>query len=396
MASTLDSEAAFASRAKEVGLEQAVITLLKNGGVNTYGSLAFITAYRPGQSDEQPFVTSLETVLRRAPTNPELILLRRLFFEACTLAISDLKQKTERDDTAEPVRMAIAERNPRLADQKARLVGVHFSLESEPSHKLVDTICQMGADQSLQWLPWEQLTSRASEITHSEKDWKISFDSQGALKVAQKQAAPEASTNGEFKVRAALNRRARAFDLASVCSYVCMEEWHERLFELLSKDTPANAMPISMQQIREADKALFKRMADATRGTLTQRPDGTRPMEAALTAAMSHPEVQFCLIPMVRTSRPNESNTSSTPKQQKGKGKGLNLKNDWKKGQAAANPGAGLPPGCSHMTPEGKPVCNGYNRGKCQFAKDGKRCRRGFHVCWKCFKPRPYTTYNHS
>lgn len=116
MASTLDSEAAFSSRATSAGLDQVVIDLLGRGRVKTFGALAFITAYRPGQADEQLFVTALETVLRRAPSNPELIVLRRLFFEACTLAITDIKQKTERDDTSEPVRMAVAERNSRYWD----------------------------------------------------------------------------------------------------------------------------------------------------------------------------------------------------------------------------------------------------------------------------------------
>ena len=143
MASGLDSEAVFSTRAKNAGLDAAVVALLARGGVKTYGSFAFITPYRPGQSDEAPFTDALQTVLGRAPSNPELIVLRRLFFEACTLAVTDIKQQSERDATSEPVRMAIAERNQRLADQKARLTGLHFAPETEPSHRLVDTICQM-------------------------------------------------------------------------------------------------------------------------------------------------------------------------------------------------------------------------------------------------------------
>ena len=81
----------------------------------------------------------------------------------------------------------------------------------------------MGADQSLQWIPWEQLTSRSAEITHSEKDWKLSFDSNGSLKVAQKFVSPEAVVTGDLKVKAALNRRSRAFDLAALCKYTVME-----------------------------------------------------------------------------------------------------------------------------------------------------------------------------
>ena len=176
--------------------------------------------------------------------------MRRLFFEACALAVTNIKQKAERDDAAEPVRLAIAERSSRLADQKARLVGVHFSPECEPSRKLVDTVCQMGADQSLQWIPWEQLTSRSAEITHSEKDWKLSFDSNGSLKVAQKFVSPEAVVTGDLKVKAALNRRSRAFDLAALCKYTVMEQWHKHVFEIVNRDPPPNAMPLSLQQVK--------------------------------------------------------------------------------------------------------------------------------------------------
>ena len=207
MASPLDSEATFRARALELGLEPAVVDLLKTNGVNSFGSLAFVTAYRPGQPDESPFVDALAKVLGRDATNPELIILRRMFFEACTLSVSEFKQRAERDDTTEPVRMPIAERQARLESQKRRLVGLHFSPENEPSHKLVDTIVQMGQDKSLEWLPWERLTNRASEITHSTKEFKLSFDAQGALKVAQKHDTPEATVSSDMKVRQALNRR---------------------------------------------------------------------------------------------------------------------------------------------------------------------------------------------
>ena len=387
MASGLDSEAVFSTRAKNAGLDAAVVALLARGGVKTYGSFAFITPYRPGQSDEAPFTDALQTVLGRAPSNPELIVLRRLFFEACTLAVTDIKQQSERDATSEPVRMAIAERNQRLADQKARLTGLHFAPETEPSHKLVDTICQMGADQSLQWAPWEQLTSRASEITHTEKDWKISFDSAGALKVAQKNRTPEASMSGELKVRAALNRRARAFDLASLCSYTSMEAWHERLFGILEKEVPANAIPVTLQQAREADKTLFRLLSQATQGALTQAADGTRPMEKQLENCMNHAEVHLCLIPMIKAGKSSEDVVTDPKKKKKGKG---DIKKD-----GPPNPMT-LPPGCHQMTREKKPICNLFNRDKCQFAKPGKRCRRGFHVCWRCFKHHPFQSCDQS
>ena len=239
----------------------------------------------------------------------------------------------------------------------------------------------------MQWAPWEQLTSRASEITHTEKDWKISFDSAGALKVAQKNRTPEASMSGELKVRAALNRRARAFDLASLCSYTSMEAWHERLFGILEKEVPANAIPVTLQQAREADKTLFRLLSQATQGALTRAADGTRPMEKQLENCMNHAEVHLCLIPMIKAGKSSEGVVTDPKKKKKGKG---DIKKD-----GPPNPMT-LPPGCHQMTREKKPICNLFNRDKCQFAKPGKRCRRGFHVCWRCFKHHPFQSCDQS
>ena len=150
MSSAIDSKADFRT---------AVLDLLELGGVTSYGSFAFITPYQPGQPDETPLITALNRVMGRDPTIAEQIGLRRLFFESVTLAINDLKQRQERDDAAEPSRLPVAERNSRLEDQKRRL-GLHFSPESEPSHKLVDTINQMGVDQTLEWIPWEKSPAR--------------------------------------------------------------------------------------------------------------------------------------------------------------------------------------------------------------------------------------------
>ena len=395
MSTGLESEAAFRARATEIGLPTQTIDLLKDGGVHSFGSFAFITSYQPGQADEQPLIQSLTQTLGRAPTNAETIALRRLFFESSTLAVHEFKQRSERDETAEPTKMPVAERNARLEDQKKRLPGIHFSPETEPSHKLVDTICQMATDQTLEWTPWEKLTSRSSEITHSQKDLKFSLDSQGSVKVSAKTQSPDANVTGEMRVRQALNRRARAFDLAQLCAFTKMEAWHERIFELMQREPAPNAMSVTMHQLREADKMLFRKLAEKTRGSLSQLPDGTKPMETHFDACADHAEVQFCLIPMLKgTSRtPTVENPQPKPKA-KGNGKGK-VRKDFTKQHA--NAGAqSLPPNCHQMTPQGKPICNTFNRGSCDFAKPGKRCKRGFHVCWQCYKPKPYSSCDHS
>ena len=88
------------------------------------------------------------------------------------------------------------------------------------------------------------------------------------MKVAAKMQSPDANVTGEMRVRQALNRRARAFDLAQLCAYTTMVAWHERIFEVLQKEPAPNAMAVTMHQLKEADKMLFRKLAEKTRGAL--------------------------------------------------------------------------------------------------------------------------------
>ena len=161
--------------------------------------------------------------------------------------------------------------------------------------------------------------------------------------------------------------------------------WHERVFEIVNRDPPPNAMPLSLQQVREADKALFRRLSDLTRGNLTQAADGTRPMEVHFEACMNHPEVQFCLILVVKTSHASAS-SSSVSKHPKGKEKGKksHVKQDFSKSKASSD--MQLPPGCSQHTPENKPICNLYNRGKVPICQGWKALPAGFSCVLQVFQ----------
>ena len=229
--------------------------------------------------------------------------------------------QTGRRQLSQP-RCLLQKETPGWKTRRNVCLGCISAPETEPSHKLVDTICQMAVDQTLEWTPWEKLTSRSSEITHSQKDLKFSLDSQGSVKIAAKTQSPDANVTVEMRVRQALNRRARAFDVAQLCRYTVMEAWHERIFEVLQKEPAPSAMPVTMHQLREADKMLFRKLAEKTRGALAQQPDGSKPMEAHFDTCADHAEVQFCLIPMVRGATKKQQCALPFPKtQRKGEGK---------------------------------------------------------------------------
>ena len=106
MATGLESAAIFRSQAGEAGLSEAVVNLLHDEGVSSFGSIAFITNYQPGHSDKGPLITALTQTMGQAPSNAETIGLRKLFFESSFLAVNGFCQRSNRDETPEPAKHA--------------------------------------------------------------------------------------------------------------------------------------------------------------------------------------------------------------------------------------------------------------------------------------------------
>ena len=80
----LDSEAAFKHRALEVGMQEAYYQILKDAGISTYGKLAFVCGYTPGQGDEKVLFDAIAALVGAVPSPTEQMVIRRLFFEANT------------------------------------------------------------------------------------------------------------------------------------------------------------------------------------------------------------------------------------------------------------------------------------------------------------------------
>ena len=149
----LESEAEFLARAKEIGMEESFITALQTAGIKTFGKLAYICAVSPQSGDDTPLVDAVEKLLGRKATPVELPDLRRLWFEANTFALSDLKSRVERSSLDPPRELPLAERMSRLQSQKARLSGIVFTERVEPAHSLIDKIQSMVDSGTLAYLP---------------------------------------------------------------------------------------------------------------------------------------------------------------------------------------------------------------------------------------------------
>ena len=396
--SGVDSEASFKIRAKAVGVDDAVLAKLHAANIRTYGALAFVSSMQPGQQDETPLISALTQALDRAPTAAEMIPLRRLWFEASTVAVADFQQRLTRKPSSEPSELPIHERVSRLQDQRARLTGVCFSSATEPSHKLTDRVFQMITDQQVTWIPWEKLTSRASEVSSAKSDLAITFDNSGHMKLSKAMTEAQCSLQGDIQVRQALSRRALAFDMSLMCSFIEMEKYHEELFAAMSREPPPGYNCISMAQVREADKQLFLRISEETRGNVALQPTGAKPVEEALNRFKDHSQIQNYLIPLPKPPTRPGPYTIPHKGDQKGDGKGEGKGAGKAKGKPGNpnKPKLELPEGCRTRDEQGRSICFAFNTQGCDRAAPGKRCKRGMHVCWKCFAPKSFPECTHS
>ena len=389
----LESEAVLRDKAKAYGLPEATTALLVNNGVNTLGKLAFVSAYQPGMADEAPLFTALEEVMGRGPTAAEKPILRRLYFEANTVCLADMRARIERTDASEPRKLPMAERSSRAELQKTRLEGVVMTLDNEPSHALVDRIFQQQDDGCISWIPWGQLTSRSQEAVQIKKVISFALDASGGLKARAQEDHLEARLVGDARLRQALQRRALAYDLSRMIDYKTLETWTETLFAEMMRDPPKGYRTVTVQQVQEADKRLWQLVSEQTRGCVSMQADNSKPVDAAIKLYMERTEVRLLLQPLPAASasvEPPPRPDPNHPKRPDLGGKG-NPKKKQRFDQS-------LPEGCSAFTDANKPCCRNFNTKGCTFAKPGKRCKFGFHVCWKkgCNRPYSYSECKHA
>ena len=200
-----DSAAAFAARAKALGLDDAVLQLVVGGGLDTMSKFAFSSSYVPGQAQETPFVDSMKAVLRRDPTVPELAILRRLLHECFAMTSTALKQIVEKTDDTPARKLSQPERSDRLERQQARLTGVRIQGVYEPSDRLIDRLVQMYEDNRLSYIELQACTFKEFEVKHSstKEDKTFMVDSSGSLKLKSKDSKLEADVTTDLLMRRA-------------------------------------------------------------------------------------------------------------------------------------------------------------------------------------------------
>ena len=399
----LESDAVFFSRISALGLSEEVAGRFREKGWTTLGAFAFCSAYTPGQADDAAFQPVLQFLVGEAD-GADAALVRRLFFEAYTMAAADLKKRIEKTDEDPPRRLPVAERSARFDKLAARLTGLKIQGELEPSHALVDKYVQMVEDGNLRYLPWEELTKREAELLGQKRVREWRADSTGVLHERTNELEGKADVGTDLRLRFGLQRRSLAMEIAGLCSYEVSEAWTDLLLREYLRDPPPGYGRVSLAQLQRADQELFRCLAQATRAGLV--PDGDKlPLEGLFPSTMVSAGVQMLLLPLpaaaarsaaslagdaapapTRLSKAEKRKRASERKrtEEDEKRPRVDKDRDDQRGKGGPRMPKGLMGMCS-TDPSGKPICFGFNLGTC--SEKGDRCPKGLHICChpKCF-----------
>jgi hypothetical protein len=228
----LDSEAFFNARLVQLGLEEHVNSFATFGWT-TMAKFGFGANYVPGRADETPFINDIIVPLFGDANAPQKPIIRRLFFEAYTMAASDIQRRTSKpDEEDKPKKIPVAERAARFKLMQDQLCGLTLTGELEPSNLLVDKLVEMEDTGELRYIKWEECTKRLQEMNGIKKDEMWKEDGEGRLKRVSKQGEEQADLKDHLMLRYALQRRGLALGIARLMSF----KVHEKLINFSSRN----------------------------------------------------------------------------------------------------------------------------------------------------------------
>lgn len=92
--SVIDMPACFAARLVDLKIHH-LLEAFQRRRLDTFPRLAFSTTYAPGQSAPAMFTEEVVIPLMAVAAPPELLEIRRIFYDAYTLVVADIKERTE-------------------------------------------------------------------------------------------------------------------------------------------------------------------------------------------------------------------------------------------------------------------------------------------------------------
>ena len=403
MTSIVDSEAQFDLRMDQVKLPAMLQRALKNSGIHTISSLAYAHG-QPGQpivaAEFQAWVQQLDP----GATIGGVAALKRLLFESQTQLLAILKEQVMNPEPSAARKVPPAERESRLLNLKARLVGVLVEGHTEPSHALLDLASQLYDQNVLRYIPLEKCYSRLTELSFLQKPQSKLLEVESSkVVIRDKESELESTVQSSYQALEAFKRRGLALEFATVMSFTCHDKYVQLLFAHLNREPPSGYNRCSVSQLLAADRAAWCTLIEKN---VKPRPNaaGVLELDSKLEEALKSYEVSFTLLPMMSKQQPKASAgapaappTKAAPAvgQPKGNRKGLNRFKPYNsKGKSKGKgkfeqriPKEIREQGGTASTPDGDPICFDYSLKRCKEPVSDGRCRKGYHLCCICYGP---------
>ena len=421
-AMAVDSAAVFGARLAELNLLERLPRFLALGW-STHGNFAFaLPAGAGGSVDDDEFSRKVVRPLFELADADEMpaaaSAVRRLWFESHTLTVSELRSKLERTEGDGPRKVPQAEREARKAAIRARLSpGLLVEGDLEPANCVIDRFCQMLDEGVLEYVAWEDVPKREQELAAAPAKRKWAADAAGVVREKVVRVDPAADVSSALRVSWALQRRGVALELAGLMGYEVHERIRNKLMTALTRESPdPRYATASLDQLRAADKEIWKQLSNQARGKLrANTPADAPPLEALVDPVLAMLEVNLILMPLPKAGgakrKPGDKDQDSPDraKSTRSRRRSKQVENLRRQLDEARAPGGSRPQarqqpvagkvgekgrgrgfgpampkllwGGVAETADGQRICFGYNLGTCTKVAPGEKCDKGKHQC---------------
>ena len=321
---------------------------------------------------------------------------KRLLFESQTMVLAALQDSVNAPDSSSIKKVPNAERETKMRSLKNRLNGLLIEGPLEPGHSLLDLAASMYQQNEIRYIPPEKSVSRTHEVLTQKSPSKMLDISSESLIIKEKTEVQDMVVSSALQVQESLQRRGLALVFADLVQHANYTRYLTTLFSHLHREPPAGYSRCSVSQIVAADKLVWQALLEE--GVQPKRDDaGVLALDTKLLSTLESYRVSFSLLPLIaKKEGPGNIQKKNKPQQPWSSGKGAvaTTQKPWLKQKGGKKGGKSKQRVPSHIfklggtasNPEGEPICFGFNwEGGCSEAADGAKCRRGLHICSKCY-----------
>ena len=363
--------------------------------MQTFGTFAYAHG-QPGQNiADESFEAWVTNQLMTGATIADIAGAKRLLFESQTMVLASLQDQVNATDPSSIKKVPVAERETKMRAIKNRLTGLLIEGPLEPGHALLDTTASMMQLNEIKYIPPEKCISRTHEVLNQKSATKQLDISAESFIVKEKQDTPDMTVTSALQVQEAFQRRGIALVFADLITHESYTRYLITLFGHLHRDSPAGYARTNVSQLVNADKSVWQMLLEE--GVRPKR-DETGGACFGFKAVGESPELSCVLFLAADDCQERQHSEpiqdSQTFCEPCGKGCNSVRAETWIKSKGGKKGGKGKVRVPNHIfklggtasNPAGEAICFGFNSSSgCSEAADGAKCRRGLHICAKCY-----------